>query len=93
LPATWLEQECWLDDLAAAPLDDAAMAQAWGGQAAPLVAEIGAASFQAFFAAADFVAGPPARIRVAAPFLQGLIARRFSASLAKAYGEFAVEVL
>jgi uncharacterized protein YdaU (DUF1376 family) len=93
LPATWLTQECWLDDAPLPPItgavEDAALA--WAGLAAPLVAEIGPASFQAYFAAADFAPGPPAQIRVSAPFLRDLIERKFSHSIRRAYGEFALE--
>ena len=95
MPATWLAQECWLDDapVAAAALAASAeeAARAWDGAAAPLVAEIGAVSFMAWFAAAEFSRGPPALIRVGKPHLAALIAQRFSGALTRAYGEFSLE--
>jgi uncharacterized protein YdaU (DUF1376 family) len=90
LPATWLVQQCWLDDAPAAA-DDGEAALGWNGQAAPLVAEIGAALFTAYFAGTEFAPGPPVAIRVAKPHLRALIARRFSGALKRCYGEFSLE--
>ena len=90
LPATWLGQECWLDDAPQIVDADAAM-RAWEGQAAPLVEEIGAPGFAAYFAGAGFERGPPARIIVPKPHLRALIARRFSGALTRAYGEYSLE--
>jgi uncharacterized protein YdaU (DUF1376 family) len=92
LPATWLAQQCWLDD-APAVVDDSEAARAWDGKAAPLVAEIGAALFTAYFAGTEFAPGPPVLIRVAKPHLRALIARRFSGALKRCYGEFNLEGL
>ena len=89
-PATWLAQECWLDD--AAPVaDEAAASNAWNGHAQKLVAEIGAASFAAWFGNAEFSPGPPALIRVGKPHLKELIAKRFTGALKRAFGEFILE--
>jgi len=90
LPATWLAQECWLDD-APAIVDPQAAAAAWDGQAAGLVAEIGAAAFNAYFARCEFSPGPPAVIRVGKPHLRALIGKRFSGALKRAFGEFSLE--
>ena len=90
LPATWLAQECWLDDAPQIVDADAAM-RAWDGHAAPLVAEIGAPGFGAYFANTRFERGPPARIIVPKPHLRALIARRFAGALTRAYGEFSLE--
>jgi uncharacterized protein YdaU (DUF1376 family) len=92
LASTWLAQECWLDDVAAPAASDSEMRQAWSGCAAPLVAEIGAAVFQAYFGEAAFAQGPPARITVGAPYLRDLIARKFSPAIRRAFGEFELEV-
>jgi uncharacterized protein YdaU (DUF1376 family) len=87
--ASWLAQECWLDDapLPQAPVDDSA----WDGAAAKLVAEIGAAAFQSYFAQAHFSRGPPARIGVAKAHLRDLIARKFGNALARVFGDFVLE--
>jgi uncharacterized protein YdaU (DUF1376 family) len=95
LPSTWLSLECWLDDGAhhgAAPPSDADFAGAWNGRAAPLVAEIGAAQFQAYFGEARFTPGPPARVTVNALYLRDLIERKFSGALSRALGQFELEV-
>lgn len=92
-PATWLNKECWLDDgVAPTPAPDAAAVDeastAWEGRAAPLVAEIGPAMFQAYFATADFTPGPPAHIGGLKPHVRDIIARKFPAQLRRAFGEF-----
>lgn len=92
LAATWLAQECWLDDgNGAPPPDAAALGAGWDGRAAPLVEEIGAAAFLAYFVDAAFAPGPPVRICVSAPFLRALIAQKFTPALKRAYGEFTLE--
>jgi hypothetical protein len=90
LPATWLVQECWADDAPKIVDADAAM-RAWDGHAAPLVEEIGAPGFGAYFANARFERGPPARIIVPKPHLRALIERRFTGALTRAFGEFSLE--
>ena len=97
LPATWLNQECWLDEGIAPAMQpdaeaDALARAAWDGEAGKLVAEIGVASFQAFFAGAQFQPGPPARIVVAKAHMRDLIARKFSAPLKRVFCEFELEV-
>lgn len=92
-PATWLNQECWLDDgVAPAAAPDAAAIEtasaAWDGLAAPLVAQIGAATFADYFAAATFAPGPPAHIGGLKPHIRDIIARKFPAQLRRAFGEF-----
>jgi uncharacterized protein YdaU (DUF1376 family) len=87
--ASWLAQECWLDDAPVlAPQVDGA---AWDGAAAKLVAEIGAAAFQSYFGQAHFSRGPPARIAVAKAHLRDLIARKFAGALARVFGDFVLE--
>jgi hypothetical protein len=80
------------DGLAAAPPamppDVEAAKAAWGGAAAPLVDEIGAAAFTAYFGAAMFDAGPPARIAVSRPHLRTLIRDKHGAALRRALGAF-----
>jgi uncharacterized protein YdaU (DUF1376 family) len=93
LPSTWLMQECWLDNAGSvSPPDEAALSRAWDGRAAALIADIGAAQFQAYFGEAGFDPGPPARVRVDAPFLKHLIERKFSGALRRAFGAFVLEV-
>jgi hypothetical protein len=70
------------------PPDVEAAKACWGGAAAPLVDQIGAASFNAYFGAAGFDAGPPARIAVARPHLRALIRDKHGAALRRALGEF-----
>jgi hypothetical protein len=72
-------------------LDTGEAAAAWNGEAAPLVAEIGAAAFFAYFPRAAFTRGPPVRIALGAPYLRDLVQRKFSQSLRRAYGEFILE--
>ena len=95
LPGNWLLQQCWLDDASSAEGDVQAAAEAasraWDGRAAKLVADIGAASFSAYFGAAIFSPGPPARIVIAKPHLRALIEQRFSGALRRALGEFTLE--
>lgn len=90
-PATWLRGEVWNGFLAPAPADGRAAAKAWNGHAAPLVGEIGAAQFAAWFAGAQFSNGPPARIKIAGEFKRKWIAEHFGAALARCYGETIVE--
>jgi hypothetical protein len=70
------------------PPDVEAARAAWGGAAAPLVDEIGAASFNAYFGTADFDPGPPARIAIARPHLRGLIQTKHTSALRRALGDF-----
>ena len=70
------------------PPDVEAARAAWGGAAAPLVDEVGAASFNAYFGSAMFDAGPPIRIAVARPHLRALIRDKHGAALRRALGEF-----
>jgi uncharacterized protein YdaU (DUF1376 family) len=88
--ATWLAQECWLDDAPAEAVEiDPAL---WDGAAVKLAAEIGAASFQSYFAHAQFSRGPPARLGVGKAHLRDLIARKYSGALTRLFGEFVLEV-
>ena len=94
-PATWLRGEVWNGFLPAAQADAGAAAQAWEGRAAPLVAEIGAAQFAAWFSSANFSPGDAplvaARITVAGEFKRKWIAEHFGAALRRCYGEVVVE--
>lgn len=90
-PATWLRGEVWNGFLAgAAAADEGDARAAWDGRAGPLVDEIGAAVFSAWFAGTSFQAGPPARIVVPGTFRRKWIADHFGAALARCYGECAV---
>lgn len=91
-PATWLRGEVWNGFVERADADDADARAAWDGQAAPLVDEIGAAVFAAWFAGTTFEAGPPARITVPGEFRRKWIADHFGAALARCYGDCAVAV-
>lgn len=91
-PATWLRGEVW-NGFSDARADDGAARAAWNGRAAPLVDEIGAAQFAAWFAHAVFEAGPPARIAVQSAFKRKWIAENFASALRRCYGDCAVEVL
>lgn len=89
----FLSQEKF-EGYAATPADEAvaeAARTAWDGAAAPLVAEIGAAAFQAYFASTEFEPGPPAHIRGLKPHLRDIIARKFPAQLKRAFGEVQLE--
>jgi uncharacterized protein YdaU (DUF1376 family) len=87
--ASWLAQECWLDD-APLPMPEIAVAD-WDGAAGKLAAEIGAAPFHAYFARANFSPGPLVRIGVGKAHLRDLIARKFGAALARVFGDFVLE--
>ena len=79
------------DGLAEAPAperNEAAATTAWNGRAAPLVAEIGAAKFLAWFGEAEFTPGPPAIITVKRTFQRNWIATNYEAPLRRAFGEF-----
>lgn len=97
LPATWLNQECWLDEgIAPAPEPDAEATSkastAWDGRAAPLVAKIGPAQFGAWFGEAKFDAGPPTRIVFTTPFRRQWVNSHFRDELERIYGETHLEV-
>jgi hypothetical protein len=66
---------------------DDVLASLWGGAAAPLVAEIGAGAFQAYFGEAVFDPGPPARIKIARQVTRDLAREKFAAALKRAVGE------
>jgi hypothetical protein len=55
-PSTWLRGEVWAnyEVKQAGPVDVGALNAAWGGKAAALVAEIGAAPFKAWFGGSEF---------------------------------------
>ena len=72
----------------AVPPDLAVAKACWGGAAAPLVDEIGAAAFNAYFGAATFDAGPPARIVIAKAALRDLARDKYTAALGRALGAF-----
>lgn len=99
-PSTWLRGEVWNGFLRDAPGDAGAVPQmldgAWDGRAAPLVAEIGAAHFAAWFSGANFSPGDAplvaARITVSGEFKRKWIAEHFGAALRRCYGETVVEV-
>jgi len=91
-PATWLRGEVWNGFVERAAADDADARAAWDGQAGPLVDEIGAAVFAAWFAGTSFEQGPPARITVPGEFRRKWIADHFGAALARCYGDCAVAV-
>lgn len=91
-PATWLRGEVWNGFAPSQPAAGDA-AQAWGGRAAPLVGEIGAAQFGAWFAGAQFTEGPPARLKVAGEFRRKWVAEHFGAALARCYGETILEAI
>lgn len=96
LPATWLNQECWLDEGIAPsePVDAAtteSCSRSWEGRAAPLVAEIGPAAFTAYFATASFKSGPPVHIGGLKPHIRDLIAKKFPAQLHRAFGDYDLE--
>jgi hypothetical protein len=88
-PSTWLRGEVWNGFLSTGAAD--AAADAWEGRAAPLVAEIGAAQFAAWFSSANFSPGPPARIGAAGEFKRKWIAEHFGAALRRCFGEVVVE--
>ncbi len=90
-PSTWLRGEVWNGFAPSEPGDGDTAAQAWAGRAAPLVAEIGAAQFAAWFSGAQFSSGPPARIQVAGEFKRKWIVEHFGAALARCYGETILE--
>ncbi len=92
LAATWLNQECWLDEAHSTQVDEAGLRAMWDGRAGVLVDQIGAAMFQAYFGGADFCAGPPVRVRVGKAHLRDLMQRKFGAALKRAYGEYILEV-
>lgn len=93
-PSTWLRGEVW--NGFAPHTDFRGVEGAWEGHAAPLVAEIGAAQFAAWFAGARFAASDApleaARITVAGEFKRKWIAEHFGAALRRCYGEIVVEV-
>lgn len=91
-PSTWLRGEVWNGFTARAAVDRGVAMQAWNGHAAPLVAEIGAAQFAAWFSNANFSPGPPARITVQGEFKRKWIAEHFGAALRRCYGDVVVEV-
>ena len=70
------------------PADEASAKSAWDGRAAPLVAEIGAAKFLAWFGDAQFLPGPPAIITVRRAFQKNWIQNNYEAPLRRAFGEF-----
>lgn len=94
-PATWLRGEVWNGFLPASSADAGAVAGAWDGRAAPLVAEIGAAQFAAWFSGARFSPGEApldaARIAVPGEFKRKWIVEHFGAVLERCYGAHVVE--
>jgi hypothetical protein len=96
-PATWLRGEVWNGFLATAPPDEDAAAHAWEGRAAPLVAEIGAAQFAAWFSGARFSPGEApleaARFTVPGEFKRKWIVEHFGATLERCYGAHVVEAV
>jgi hypothetical protein len=72
----------------APPVDEASAKSAWDGRAAPLVAEIGAAKFLAWFSDAHFLPGPPAIITVKRAFQKNWIQNNYEAPLRRVFGEF-----
>lgn len=89
-PATWLRGEVWNGFLQTGVPD--AVVEAWDGRAAPLVAEIGAAQFAAWFSGANFSPGPPARIQTASEARRKWIREHFETQLRRCFGDFVVEV-
>jgi hypothetical protein len=73
---------------ATAPADEAGATAAWDGRAAPLVAEIGAAKFLAWFGEADFAPGPPAIITVKRAFQKQWIQNNYEAPLRRVFGDY-----
>jgi len=94
-PATWLRGEVWNGFLCTDAPDASAAARAWEGRAAPLVAEIGAAQFAAWFSGAQFSPGEApletARITVPGEFKRKWIVEHFGATLERCYGAHVVE--
>ena len=90
-PATWLRGEVWNGFLSTGAEDAGAAADAWDGRAAPLVAEIGAGQFAAWFAGSKLETGPPARLTVAGEFRRKWIAEHFGAALWRCFGDVVVE--
>ncbi len=74
------------------PPEEAALRRQWGGNAEALVEAIGAAKFQAWFAGAEFEAGPPVTITVEKPFAAEWIQRHFMSELRRLYGTVEVEI-
>lgn len=87
--STWLRGEVWngfAPKADATPADDDRIRAAWGGRAAPLVEEIGAAQFIAWFGGSSFKLGPPCAIRVPKPFSANWINQHFSRALERHFG-------
>lgn len=95
-PSTWLRGEVWANYLAqeGSPVDEAAALAAWGGRAAPLVAEIGAVKFTSWFTDAQFVEPSPrvVQITVRKPFQRNWIANNYGSVLNRIYGQCEVKV-
>lgn len=94
--ATWLRGEIWANYQAqqSGPIDADAMNAVWGGKAAPLVAEIGAAKFKAWFGAALFEQVNPRKvcITVEKPFQRSWISNNYAPILERIYGQCELKV-
>jgi uncharacterized protein YdaU (DUF1376 family) len=92
-PGPWLNGKHWLDEgiapvAAAEPVEVDA---SWGSDAERLAEAIEHANFNAYFAAAKFEAGPPARILMPKKFLRDRAALKFGTQLRKCFGEVILE--
>ena len=90
-PATWLRGEVWNGFLQTGAADTSGLDGAWDGLAAPLVAEIGAGQFAAWFVGSKLETGPPARLTVAGEFRRKWIVEHFGAALRRCFGDVVVE--